>query len=113
MEQSHLHQLFKQISSKLNCPKCNHKIPPQKIQIVFSLKNVCQFEAICDQCGNTAGISAIVESEITTDGKKLNASTRIEKSNKYIDTPIKEKEIQSIRTLSNKFSSFKLLFRNK
>ena len=108
MEQFHIHQLFQEISNKLICPACEEKISPLALELKSSEGNTCNFEAACSKCGNIASVSAIVETQVTTEGQKMNASSRIQAGGNH--TPIQEAEIKFAHDNMKTHNSFTDLF---
>lgn len=108
MEQIHFHRLFQEIGTKLICPQCRQKISPLALSLKDSSQNTCLFEAECEYCGNTAHISAVVETQLTEEGQKMNASSRIQ--NTLIHTPITITELENLKSSLQTPSSLDLLF---
>lgn len=106
----HFHQLFLELSQKVICPQCKQKISPLSLELRSSNENSCVFEATCDKCGNIANISAIVETQVTEEGQKLNASSRIHNSN-VVHFPISEQEIGQLKDQIISRGSFQTLFK--
>lgn len=108
MEKIYLHQLFQEISARLICPQCKKKISAQSLKIKESHKNICVFEAHCNHCDNVVNISAVVEAQLSKEGNKMNASSRISQNN----SPISLEEIQDLKKILYRPShSFSSLFR--
>ncbi|MBT4937429.1 hypothetical protein HON22_05945 [Candidatus Peregrinibacteria bacterium] len=110
MEKLHLHQLFQELGSRLVCPHCKKKIPAQALNLKDSQGNACIFEAVCENCGNIANISALVESRPTQEAQKMNASSRI---STIKNTPITLAEISEMKkALLHPRTSFAELFKS-
>lgn len=110
MEKLHLHQLFQELGSRLVCPNCKKKIPAQSLNLKDSQGNACIFEAVCENCGNVANVSALVESRPTQEAQKMNASSRI---STIKSTPITISEISEMKqTLLDPATSFTELFKS-
>jgi len=116
MEQFHLHQLFKELSSKLVCPKCNKKIAIHDIELKSSVGNTCIFEAECAECSNVMNISAMVQvnppNPPNATAPLKNASKVDFNINDIYKTPITDYEINAIKTGVKQVKSFKSLFRS-
>lgn len=84
MDKRQLHHILQELSSRLECPNCKTKILVTNLELIEKINNVCRFQAKCSKCQNTAHISAIVETKMSSEAKKVNASTRIHK-----DAPLK------------------------
>ena len=87
------------------------KISPTSLDLKHSEGNTCSFEAVCENCHHVIGVSAVVETEITDEGKIMNASSRIQKSSIY-HTPISEEEIASLKNNLTRAISFDQMFKN-
>jgi len=109
MEQIHLHNLLKEISSRLTCPHCKDKINIQNIELKSQHKNLCNFDAHCEKCNNTLQINAVVESKPSENAQKMNISSQIQEE-KETHTAITESEVKDIKSRLQKSQSIKDLF---
>lgn len=104
MDQNHLHTLIKKMSTAVKCPKCLKRIFPQDIQLKSSSLQDCSFVVHCSGCNTESCVSAHVETQLTSQGKRMNASSLI--SDPILteeDVQIAQKKIKTNASISELF----------
>ncbi|HPO05622.1 MAG TPA: hypothetical protein PLQ36_00770 [Candidatus Gracilibacteria bacterium] len=93
------------------CPHCNKNIPVSALELKESNDQSCTFEATCEFCHNTVGISAVIETQLSSEGQKMNSSSRLSQREKELGK-IQYAEASILKQTLENFSSFKNIFKS-